>query len=65
MKEIVRSGLKTVVYMSHIPADPATEELANLAKVTLKKARTEFVFNDETQKPWDSGAPVSITTRNT
>jgi deoxycytidylate deaminase len=65
MKEIIRSGLKTVVYMSHLPADPATEELAGLAKVTLMKSRTEFVFNDETQKPWDSGAPMGITVRNT
>ena len=62
---IVSSGLKTVVYMNHLPADPATEALANMAKVTLMKARTEFVLMDEAQKPWDAGAPVSITLRNT
>lgn len=62
---IIPSGLKTVVYMSHLPADSATEELASMAKVTLQKSRTEFVFNDETQKPWGSGAPMGITMRNT
>jgi deoxycytidylate deaminase len=65
MKEVISAGLKTVVYMSHLPADPATAELADLAKVTLKKSRSEFVFQDETQKPWDSGAPMSITIRTT
>ncbi len=62
---IIPSGLKNVVFMSYLPADPATEPLANMAKVTLLKSRTEFVFQDDTQKPWDSGAPMGITIRNT
>lgn len=62
---IIPSGLKTVVYMNHLPADPATEDLADMAQVTLMKSRTEFVFTDETQKPWDSGAPMGITIRTT
>lgn len=62
---VLTSGLKTVVYMSHLPTDPATELLANMAKVQLIKARSEFVFSDEVLQPWDSGAPISITLRNT